>query len=188
MGKRRKWENMRLFIGLLLESKAQEQLAGFYIHFKDVKFVKKENLHITMQFLGDLEETLLEAVKEAIDKACEGFNEFEISNTRISAFPSVRKAKAVWVNVDKGAGAVKKLFRNIEKCIEGIKYEREERAFIPHVTIAKSKQGVDISKQAAEMKFDFISMARKVVLYKSDLEPSGPVYTKIYERSLETKV
>lgn len=179
---------MRLFIGVPLESKAQEKLTALYSNFKDIKTVKKEYLHITMQFLGDLEDTFLEPVKQAMDKACEGFYEFEISNTRLSAFPNVRKAKAVWVNVDKGSGAVKKLFRNIEKNIEGIKYEREDRAFIPHVTIGRSKQGVDISKIAAELKFEIVSRAGKVALYKSDLDPSGPVYTKLYERSLETKV
>jgi 2'-5' RNA ligase len=181
MGKRRKREKMRLFIGVPLELKAQEKLAALYKNFNEIKTVKTEYLHVTMQFLGEMDEEFLEPVKTAIDKACDGFKVFEISNTRISAFPNLRKAKAVWVNVDKGSGPVKKLFRNIEKSIEGIKYERENRAFIPHVTIGRSKQGVDISAQAAKMKFEIISKVCRVVLYKSDLEPAGPVYTKIHE-------
>jgi len=178
---------MRLFIGIPLENNAQEQLTVFYKHLKDIKTVKKENLHVTLQFLGDMDEVALEPVKKAIDAACEGFFEFEISSTRISAFPNVYKAKAVWANVDKGAGAVKKLFNNIEKCLGGIEYEKEERTFIPHVTIGRSKQEFNISAEAAKLKFEIVSRAGKVALYSSVLDPSGPVYTRIYERILENQ-
>lgn len=179
---------LRLFIGIPLENKAQEQLTGFYSKFSGIKTVKKENLHVTMQFLGDIEEDQLDAIKAAMDKACAGFYAFEITCTRCSAFPSQRKAKAVWVNVDKGASQVRKLFRDLDKCLAGIKYEKEERAFIPHVTIGRTKQAVDITAQAAELKFEIKSNAGKITLFSSVLDPSGPVYSRLYERSLEVKV
>lgn len=175
---------MRLFIGIPLENRAQEELTSYYKHFKDMKAVKKENLHITMQFLGDMEDETVEPLKKAVDKACEGFSAFEAESTRISGFPNLRNAKAIWANVDKGGGAVKKLFSNIEKCLEGIEYEKEKRAFIPHITIGRSKQGIDITREAAEFKLRIATRVGKVVLYSSVLEPGGPVYSKIYEKFL----
>jgi 2'-5' RNA ligase len=82
---------------------------------------------------------------------------------------------------------VKKIFNSLERSLEGIEHEKEERAFIPHVTIGRSKQGVDVSAQAAELKFDIISRAGKVTLFSSVLDPSGPVYTRMYEKVLENK-
>ncbi len=178
---------MRLFIGIPLENKAQEGLTSFYGQFKDVKTVKKENLHVTLQFLGDMEEDRVEPLEKAIDEACEGLAGFEITATRISAFPTPRNAKVIWANVELGAGAVKTLFKNLEKSLAGFKYEKEKRVFIPHITIARKKQGMDISAQAASIKFEIQSRAGKVVLYSSVLEPAGPVYTKEYERILDDK-
>jgi RNA 2',3'-cyclic 3'-phosphodiesterase len=175
---------MRLFIGIPLENKAQEQLTGLYKEFNGIKTVKKEYLHITMQFLGDLDEWEVEPISKALERACEGFKEFGISSTRISAFPNAHRAKAVWANVDKGSGPVKKLFKEIEKALAGIKYEKEERAYIPHVTLGRSKQGVDVTKQALELKFDIQSHVGKVALFSSVLGDDGPVYTKIFEKIL----
>jgi 2'-5' RNA ligase len=129
---------MRLFIGIPLENKAQEQLTGLYREFTDIKTVKKEYLHITMQFLGDQDDWEVETISKVMDKACEGIKEFDISSTRISAFPNVHRAKSIWANVDKGAGPVKKLFRELEKALVGVKYEKEDRAYIPHVTLGRS--------------------------------------------------
>jgi 2'-5' RNA ligase len=172
---------MRLFIGIPLENKAQEAITSYYGMFDNLKTVKKENLHVTIQFLGDTSEGAVDGIKAALDAACGEINPFEISMTRISAFPHTRNARVVFVNVDSGSGAVKKIFRNLEASLAGTEYEKEKRAFIPHVTIGRSKQGMDISGQAAGLKFEIMSKAGKVVLYKSDLEDSGPAYTGLYE-------
>jgi 2'-5' RNA ligase len=184
VGQRGKKEKMRLFIGIPLENEAQEALTSCYKEFKDAKTVKKENLHVTLQFMGDMEDDQIEPLKKAIDAACEGLGVFEITVTRISAFPTPRNAKVIWANVERGAGAVKILFKNLEKSLDGFKYEKEKRAFIPHITIARKKQGMDISAQAAFVKLEIQSRAGKVVLYSSVLEPDGPVYTKVYEKFL----
>jgi 2'-5' RNA ligase len=177
---------LRLFIGIPLENMAQEKLTAFYGEFDSLKTVKKENLHITLQFLGDMEEKSLEPLKEAVDRACEGIHCFEASCTRISAFPNTRRAMAVWANVDAGSAAVRKIFRALEDRLSGFKFKREKRAFIPHVTMARSKSPLDISAAAGRLKFDIRSKIGKVVLFSSVLEPSGPVYTRVYERALES--
>lgn len=184
MGKRGKHKKMRLFIGIPIRNAAQEDITGYYSLFKGVKTVKKENLHVTLQFLGDINDILVEPVIKAIDLACRDIKMFEMTMTRISAFPHTRNARVVWVNIEKGAGAVKKVFRYLEQSLKEIKYEKENRAFIPHITIARSKQGIDISEIAGVAKFNISSGARQVALFKSDLEESGPVYTKIYEKAL----
>jgi len=175
---------MRLFIGIPIRNAAQEEITSYYRLFAGIKTVKKENLHVTLQFLGDMDDSLVEPLKKAVDEACSEIKPFEMTMTRISAFPHTRNARVIFVNVDEGSGAVKKIFKNIGGSLSGIDYEKEKRAFIPHITIGRSKQGIDISGIAGETKFKISSEARQVVLFKSDLGPSGPVYTKVYEKIL----
>lgn len=184
MGKRGKRKKMRLFIGIPIRNAAQEEITSYYNLFDGVKTVKKENLHVTLQFLGDIDGGMVESLKRAIDTACGDIKQFGMTMTRISAFPHTRNARVIWANIEEGSGAVKKIFRALEQGLDGIKYEKEDRAFIPHITMARSKQGIDISEIAGSTKFNISSGARQVVLYKSDLDPSGPVYTKVFERML----
>jgi 2'-5' RNA ligase len=175
---------MRLFIGIPLGNQAQEQLTAHYKLLKGVKTVKKENLHITLQFIGETDESMVPEISAAIDKAAGDFRAFDFSSTRISAFPIVTCARVIWANVDEGSGAVKKLFKNLEQALLNIPHEKEDRAFIPHITLARSKQGADISGIASSEKFIITSKASAVVLYSSVLEDAGPVYTKVYEKTL----
>ncbi len=178
---------MRLFIGIPLENRAQEKLTALYDKLEGFRTVKKENLHITLHFMGEQDEQALFAIKAAMENACDGFYRFKISSKRVSGFPSAKSALVAWANIEDGSGPVKKLHSLLESGLKKIKYRREKRVFVPHITLARSKQPADISAIANSLKFEVFSEARSCVLYSSSISSCGPEYKKLYEVSFKER-
>lgn len=170
---------MRSFIGIPLNKDTREEIYKIYPPLKNLKFTKKENLHITVKFLGDVKEEKIEKVKEAIKESCNDFKKFKISSNRLSAFPSLTYARVIWLNVIEGAVIIEKIYKKLERTLEKIGFKREDRKYIPHITIARAKTSVDITDYLN--KFEINSEVNEIVLYKSDLTSTGPIYTEIFK-------
>lgn len=170
---------MRSFIGIPLNNVTKEEIFKLYPNIKNLKYTKKENLHITVKFLGEIQEKSIENIKNAIIESCDGITQFKISCNRLSAFPSLTSARVIWVNVIEGGNIIEKIYKKLENLLMKIGFEKEKRKYIPHITIARTKNSVDITDFL--QKFEINSMATEIVLYKSDLKPDGPVYTEIFK-------
>ncbi len=180
---------MRLFIGIPLEERVKSDIINLQSKFKNadkIKWVSKENMHVTVKFLGETFESSLENIKSALDKSIEGKESFYISINKVLAFPSLRKAKVIWTNVDKNSGIIKKIFEDLENSLSGAGFAKEEREYTPHITMARVKDGVDISSISEQLKFEHKTKIESVILFKSELHPQGAVHTKLYEASLKT--
>lgn len=178
---------MRLFIGIPLEKKLVNEIYSLYNKFKNLKnakFVKKENLHITLKFLGEVEEEKITLIKNAIDNSILNFEKFFISTNKISGFPEEKRAKVIWFNVYKNSEKIEFLFNNLETYLEKIGFKKEEKKFVSHITIARVKEGANIEFAVKNFNFEFKSEVLSMALFQSVLTPSGPVYTKIYEKFL----
>jgi len=174
---------MRCFIGIPLHNKIQEEIYDIYPEIKKIRFTKKENLHITVKFLGEVKEEKTEDIKKIIRDCCIDIKKFQISCNRLSAFPSLTSARVIWVNVAEGAKIIEKIYKRLEDKLSQIGFEKEKRKYIPHITIARTKISADITDYLN--KFEINSKAESIVLFKSDLKPEGPVYTKIFEYDFE---
>ncbi len=170
---------MRCFIGIPLDDIIREEIYKLYPDIKNLRFTKKENLHITVKFLGEIQEKRIEKIKNAIVESCNDTTKFKISCNRLSAFPSTASARVVWVNVIEGADIITEIYKTLENNLEKIGFEKEKRQYIPHITIARIKNSVNIADYLK--KFEINSVADEIVLYKSDLKPEGPFYTNIFE-------
>lgn len=183
MGKGDVDKKMRCFIGIPLLNKTQEEIYDIYPKIKNIRFTKKENLHITVKFLGEIKEEKIEDIKKIIKDCCFDIKKFQISCNRLSSFPSLTSARIIWVNIVEGAKIIEKIYNRLEDKLLQIGFEKEKRKYIPHITIARTKILVAITDYLN--KFEINSKAESIVLFKSDLAPQGPFYTKIFEYNFE---
>jgi 2'-5' RNA ligase len=143
-----------------------------------VKWVKKENLHITLKFFGETEKNNL--IEEKMRNLENEISAFDISLKGVGAFPDLKKAKILWVGVEKGKGSLSQLFSITENEVAALGFEREKRNFHPHITFARVKKG----KYSLTRDIDFSFgpfWVEEISLFKSTLTPNGPIYEILSE-------
>ncbi len=152
----------------------------------DLKLVERENLHITLRFLGEIPPSLVEAVGQLITQT--SFKPFHVSFRGVGAFPNPHRPRVIWIGVSEGAEELKKLHSRIEDILLGLGFRREERAFTPHLTIARVRSGRNRDRLALalnsliDMEFGSLIVGH-VRLKRSTLTPRGPIYTTLAESS-----
>jgi len=163
----------------------EDQIYSLKESGSDVRWVPLENIHITMQFLGRTEESLIPGLKGSLEKIVASYSPFYIKIADVGCFPDGRRPRVIWV----GLGEAQPLI-NLQRDIAGemIKfgYPKEERGFTPHVTIGrvKSHRNVgDLLKRLDEIKATSFSdfEVEKITLMKSELKPSGAIYHSLAE-------
>ncbi len=156
-----------------------------------VRWVPVENIHITLKFLGDVSESNLDLLKEMIESETARHAQLEISAGELGAFPSIRRPRVLWVNVQAPPELIT-LQRAIDIETARLGYDREDRPFSPHLTLGRVSRNATsgdahrISEVLEAYMLGYIGAARirEVVLYRSDLYPSGAVYTSIFAGKL----
>ncbi|MEM4195112.1 MAG: RNA 2',3'-cyclic phosphodiesterase [Candidatus Anstonellales archaeon] len=167
---------MRLFIGIDLPAGIKEKIFAIEkeLPAESIKPVAKENLHITIKFIGEREDE--SGIVSALEKV---ENEpIEIKVSGVGAFPSREYINVVWVGAE---GNLEPLVRKIENALK----MRNER-FEGHITIARVKRKIDAKKffeRYGKENFGEFT-AKSFVLYKSTLTPRGPIYEKLKEFKL----
>jgi len=184
---------IRLFIALELSKRQKKEIGEFQEkvkeHLHNVRWVKPDNIHLTLKFLGETEEDKVEPIKEAIDQVCSGFKPFLTRYGGAGVFPSERKARVLWVGIKEGEESVCKLAEKFEEAMTSLGYKKEKRSFHPHLTIGrirKSPPENSIQIFLTEGK-SFISsdvIIKKVILFESNLTRSGAIYKSLYEKEL----
>jgi 2'-5' RNA ligase len=105
---------------------------------------KVENLHITVKFLGQIDETKLAALAEDLGRAVAPLRRFRLDLRGLGAFPSPRKANVIWAGVEDASRGLNAVADAVEGVGERFGFPREQRAFTGHVTVGRSKgRGVD---------------------------------------------
>lgn len=157
----------------------------------DVGWTRPEGIHLTLKFLGYVEEGKLVEIQKAMEQAAKGFSSFGIEVSGIGIFPNPRYPRVLWIGIKERDNTLKNLQDSIERETERIGFEREDRAFTPHLTLGRvrSQKNRDILIKALD-EFDKIELGalnvEEVSLMKSDLSPKGAIYTQIWKVSLKT--
>jgi RNA 2',3'-cyclic 3'-phosphodiesterase len=157
-----------------------------------VRWVPIENMHLTLKFLGDVSPANVEMLSEMLRAEAELFQCFEIHLRGVGAFPNLKRPRVLYVGIQAPA-TLEALQRGIESASRRLGYVSEERRFSPHLTIGRVKQTVTVTEQQTlrraldATRIDLLGTARvdSVHLYKSDLKPSGSVYTRLYSAPLK---
>jgi 2'-5' RNA ligase len=174
----------------LVSGQLKEQLGE-----KSVRWVPVPNIHLTLKFLGDVSLQNIDVLKEILTAEALGQKPMEISIGRLGAFPKIRRPRVVWVGVE-GPPELTSLQRGIEARTTKVGYPKDKREFFPHLTLGRVSRNASpedvrkIGDVLSVSKIGFLGVARvqAVHLYKSDLLPTGAVYTKMFSASMETSV
>jgi 2'-5' RNA ligase len=183
-------EIVRAFLALEIPDEIKEKImeveASVGRSGADVKLVEKENLHVTMKFLGDVAPDTIEKVVGVMESVKESRFPMEVRGTGV--FPNPRIPRVVWVGVGKGGDRVVAVFRHLDTEIAKLGF-RTERDFTPHITIGRvrSPAGRDELLRALdgfkEKPFG-ATVVDRIVLKRSQLTSSGPIYSSIREVEL----
>ena len=157
------------------------------------KLVDPEAMHITLKFLGDTEERMVPEVQACIEAAVRNIAPFDIGFKGYGAYPNVRRMRILWVGVT-GGEALVSIAKYLEDSLEELGFERENREFTPHITLGRLKG--DFPKRtgvrAMDVLFDKFKdtdfggcRVTRIILKKSELTPTGPIYTNVLEVPLQ---
>lgn len=188
---------LRAFIALDIPSRVQDDVYRAVSHLRKetaalIRWVPAENMHLTLKFLGDISAANVEYLTRMIYAEADSHLCFDIHLTGLGCFPSRKRPRLIYIGIEAPA-ELEALHHGVESAARRLGYESEERDFTPHLTIGRVKQNVSgadqqkISRALQETKIDSVGIARvdSIQLYKSDLKPSGSVYTKIFSAPLK---
>ena len=190
---------MRLFVALDIPSEIRERIAECMTRLRqyapDARWVKPESLHVTLKFLGEVDETRLPQIQNALQQI-EGVP-FSLAFRNTGFFPNARSPRVFWIGVE-ASEALPVLARSIDEKLHVLGFEAEARAFSPHLTLARAAEhpgsrgkhaGRDLSelgklsvteRAAAFGSSEFGTMAaEEFFLYQSKLSPGGAAYTRL---------
>ena len=153
-----------------------------------VVWVKPAALHVTIKFIGEVDETKLDELRARLEPAVP-LKPFDVRWRGIGTFPNNRHPRALWLGVIDGAAPLAELEAEVARRLAGSgAFELDDRALLPHLTLGRVKmagEGVDWPKllQASEVKHA-VSRVERVSLYQSKLSQQGPHYTELVSAPL----
>lgn len=159
-----------------------------------IRWVAPDNLHLTLKFLGDVPSNRLEFIQQAMMQEAAHISPFEIQAGGLGAYPNTHSPRVLWVGLH-APSDLASLQKKLEDAFVRLGFPREERRFSPHLTIGRINAGAapaDLKKvhdALARRQLGNISPSKvdAIHLFKSDLTPSGAVYTKIFSANLNNK-
>jgi RNA 2',3'-cyclic 3'-phosphodiesterase len=178
---------VRLFIAIATPPGPRRQVAAVRDELRatgaDVRWEPEGKLHCTLKFLGDTDDARIADVIAAVRQSVAGIPPLVVRYTRLGWFPTRRDPRILWAGMENTDGALTRLHRQIEDACAAVGYEREERPFHPHVTLGRVRGKRNLEQLLALMEkltFDTgPATIADVELVKSDLQPSGSVYTTL---------
>jgi 2'-5' RNA ligase len=155
----------------------------------DVKWVNPDKVHLTLKFFGNIEESQVDSIMSSILQPVRSTQPFHLKVSGTGAFPNPKNPRVVWIGLTEGKEALRHFQEQLESALKGIGFPAEDRSFHPHLTLGrvKSSRGRGaLSAKIEQHREDELGEfeVEKVVLFKSDLKPGGPVYTPLGEARL----
>ncbi len=186
-------EQIRTFIAIELSDAERLALRRLQERLKStpaaryVRWVAPEGIHLTLKFLGGVDTAQMPALQHAVAGACAGVPPHTLTLDGIGAFPNTRRPNVVWVGVGGDIETAARLADQIDQACAALGFPRETRPFSPHLTLGRVKRDIRPSDQqfVGEMvnttQVGELGRFRveRVSLMKSDLRPTGSVYTQL---------
>jgi len=147
----------------------------------DVKWEPSEKFHITIKFLGDVFENVLTEMTQKLSEALKGNKPFTLSYKDVGCFPNLKNPRVLWIGCENPDGELLNIKDKIENITAPYGFPTEERKFHPHITLGRVKSNRNIKDLVEKLKTaQFASdpvIADEILVMKSDLKPTGSVYT-----------
>jgi 2'-5' RNA ligase len=191
---------LRVFLAIALTGSIQSGLRELSEELKakfeglPLRWAPVENIHLTLKFIGDVPEGMLAVIEEGARKQVGLVEPFDITVGGLGVFPNARRPRIVWVGVQ-GAEGLRTLQDGIESEMNRLGFPPEERAFSPHLTLARvqrkagNRQVQEIGDLVSAEGIRLIGGMRveTVSLFRSHLKPSGAEYEAVFSAELLAK-
>jgi 2'-5' RNA ligase len=187
---------IRAFIAIDLPATLREKLKAVVgdlqaANLNAVRWVPVQNVHLTLKFLGDISPANLQALSKILATEARQIAPFEISVGGIGAFPSQLRPRVIWIGVH-APHSLEILQHQIEATTRRLGYTPEERPFSPHLTIGRITHNArpqdlrHLNEILVNLETGDLGKVcvDKIVLFRSDLYPSGAVYKPLFDCSL----
>jgi len=167
-------------------SKVQEEIKSYGLK---IRWVRPENIHLTLKFLGDIQEADTEKVARAVSESVTGYHPISLAVKGIGVFPGIKRPRVLWLGISKKLDLLTALQRTLDEKLEAIGFPKEKRPFRGHLTLGRIKDKIDpkrlhgVLKEFAQFESEHF-FAHRIILYKSELKPKGAVYTKLANQLL----
>lgn len=185
---------MRCFISISIPDEIKKGMTAIQERLKksgaDVSWTRPEGMHLTLKFLGEVEENRIKDIETALSISIIGIQPFTLDVAEIGTFPDVRRPRVVWIGLNENGSNLIKLQKNIEKEFERLGFTPEKRGFTPHITLGRirSRKNIEglLNLINDEKTIDLDGFeVMNIHLMQSELRPTGAIYTEL--KSMELK-
>jgi len=189
---------IRAFIAIELPPELKKELTKVETQLKInsppvIKWIEPGSIHITLKFLGETSDAILDDLILAMEESVVGVSPFKLDVRQLGAFPGVDRPQVIWVGVSGEMEKLKQLQKNLEKNTEQLGFKRESRTFSPHLTLGRVRDGARpddiqrISKLLNETVFTALHNinVNQINLMKSVLTLTGAIHTFIGSTKLK---
>ena len=153
---------------------------------RDVRWVRAAGIHLTAVFLGHIREADLAPIEDAAQRVCLNYRPFDVSLQGMGCFPGERNPKVIWLGLRGDTERMSRFRDALQRELEPLGIKQEKRPFRPHLTLGRMRKGRGGGRREVSALLgahqDLTSPnwpLAELILFKSDLRPSGAVYTKL---------
>ncbi|HUZ77884.1 MAG TPA: RNA 2',3'-cyclic phosphodiesterase [Chloroflexota bacterium] len=190
---------IRAFLAVEVTEEVRQEMRAVQDQFRQarphVKWVEPELAHLTLKFLGLLDERQLTNVSRVCQETAARHLPFYLAFQGLGAFPNIRNVRMLWMGLGQGEGEMAALAGDVQAAVEALGFPAEDRAFQPHLTLGRLKEPLNrvqmlyfnqLVEGYAAYPFGFMPVTA-FQLVKSVLEPSGPVYSVLETYALTSQ-
>jgi 2'-5' RNA ligase len=158
-----------------------------------VKWVDPESIHLTLNFLGNIDTTLIDRITSALGEACRDVHPFSLEISGLGVFPNERRVRVVWVGLAGETATLGHLQKRVDDSLAPLGFQAEARPFTPHLTLARVRElATPDERQALGRLVSGVAMesggrlnVNAVHLMRSQLTREGPIYTRVSSVTLK---
>ena len=185
-------EQIRSFIAIELPEEVKKGLARLRKELERdehrfVKWVDPGGIHLTLKFLGNIPFKQVTEITKAMEKAAQGISPFHLEISSLGAFPNLRQVRVFWIGIGGEVDKLSQLQQNIDSELATLSFAKEERSFVPHLTLARIREGASplerrsfgelVNSTIFEDKY-YVEV-EAISLMRSQLTPTGALYNRM---------
>lgn len=178
---------MRLFVAILLNDASRAGLEAVQRRLAprcpDVRWVPKDQLHLTVQFLGDVPDGDVAAIGQALSSGAKSVAGFEMGIEGCGVFPPRGPVRIVWAGANEPSGTMPRCVAEVHAALRAVGYPPEDRPWSPHITIGRVKEDRSGGRLREMVEVcacgPWLTRVDSVTLMSSVLSPKGPTYTPV---------
>ncbi|HEY45307.1 MAG: hypothetical protein AMJ88_04625 [Anaerolineae bacterium SM23_ 63] len=189
---------IRSFVAIEIPNTIRLELLEYIAYLKQevptgtVRWVRPDGIHLTLKFLGDVPIDTIDQISATLKRICIEHEPFKAMVSEFGCFPNFRRPRVLWIGVQDLSARLSNLYGEIEDGLSKLGFEREARRFHPHLTIGRVKRIRDhvesqrLTTALEDVKIGDIGQldVNDVSLMKSDLKPTGAVYSRLFAARL----